>query len=193
MVVASKNMGKIREFRSLLEPLGYRVLDLSAFPEIGEIEETGSTFAENALLKARVVAEHTGFPALADDSGLAVDALEGRPGIYSARYAGPGASDADNNRKLLEELAAWTAPGDRSGRYVCALVLYFPENGRILTAEADCPGQILTAPQGDGGFGYDPLFYLPELGMTFAQIPLAEKNKISHRGKALEELRNLLA
>ncbi len=190
IVIASKNQGKIVEFKKILEPLGYQVYSSKDFPEIGEIEETGSTFRENALIKAKYVAEKTGMIALADDSGLEVEALGGAPGVYSARYAGVNASDEDNNNKILFQLQN-IEEGERKGRYVSALALYDPEKKEAEIVEGTCDGIILEEKKGTGGFGYDPLFYLPGLGKTFAEIPLEIKNKISHRGKALEKLKKI--
>ena len=190
IVIASKNQGKIVEFKKILEPLGYQVYSSVDFPEIDDIEETGSTFRENALIKAKYVAKKTGMIALADDSGLEVEALGGAPGVYSARYAGENASDEDNNKKLLLELQN-IGENERRGRYVSALALYDPEKQESEIVEGTCEGIILEERKGTGGFGYDPLFYLPALGKTFAEIPLDIKNRISHRGKALEKLKKI--
>ncbi|MCC3375719.1 RdgB/HAM1 family non-canonical purine NTP pyrophosphatase [Cohnella sp. REN36] len=200
LLVATRNRGKTNEFRAAFAPLGIEVRDLNEAPEaIPDIVEDGETFADNALIKARIVSEATGLPTLADDSGLCVDALGGAPGVYSARYAGAGASDADNNAKLLRELAATglTPPDEAAAagapdalsaaRFVSALVLYAP-GGETKTAEGDVRGFILPTPRGEGGFGYDPLFWLPNYGRTMAELSTEEKNAVSHRGEALRRL-----
>ncbi|HIX60621.1 MAG TPA: RdgB/HAM1 family non-canonical purine NTP pyrophosphatase [Candidatus Halomonas stercoripullorum] len=184
LVLASSNPGKIREFGQLFADLGLRVRPQSDFGVV-DVEETGLTFVENALLKAREASRISGLPALADDSGLEVDALAGKPGIYSARYAGEPKSDERNNAKLLEELAEITGKA-RSGRYWCALVyLRHADDPVPLMVQRSWEGQILEAPLGEGGFGYDPLFWLPELGKSVAQLDAEEKNRLSHRGRAL--------
>lgn len=156
-----------------------------AFPDVAE---TGLSFVENAILKARQAADCSGLPAIADDSGLEVEVLGGAPGIYSARYAGVGAPDADNNAKLLEALAG-VPPDQRQARFRCVMVfLRHALDPSPVIAEGDWPGLILEAPRGGGGFGYDPLFYLPEQGCTSAELPAAEKNRLSHRGQALRRL-----
>ena len=157
-----------------------------------EVEETGLTFVENALLKARHAAQHTGLPALADDSGLVVDALGGAPGIYSARYAGPGAGDQANMDKLLQALAGVSAE-QRSGRFVCALVLlHHAADPTPIICQASWEGMILTEPRGTHGFGYDPVFFVPDQNRTAAELDPASKNRLSHRGRALAELVRLL-
>ena len=187
LVLASGNRGKIREIQALLAPHGVRVLPQTAFA-VPETEETAPTFVENALLKARNAARHSGLPALADDSGLEVDALAGAPGVYSARYAGPGADDRLNNAKLLETLEGFEGE-ERRARFRCVLVfLRHPYDPSPLIAEGTWEGLIATEPRGKGGFGYDPLFYLPELGRTAAELPPEEKNRLSHRGQALRQL-----
>jgi XTP/dITP diphosphohydrolase len=192
LVIATANPAKLREFRSLLAGLPF---DLTGSGELGisSPEETGATFLANALLKARHAANLSGSAAVADDSGLEVDALAGAPGIYSARYAGLGADDAANNARLMSALAG-VAREQRRARYRCALA--FVEGARDpapLVAEAEWEGFILDAPRGGGGFGYDPYFWLPELGKTAAELPPAEKNCLSHRGKAMQALRAQLA
>jgi XTP/dITP diphosphohydrolase len=191
LVIATGNEGKLREFRSLLAGLPFE-LTSSAQLGLSLPEETGTTFLANALLKARHAASLSGSAAIADDSGLEVDALSGAPGIYSARYAGAGADDAENNAKLMHALAG--LPHElRRARYRCALV--FVENATDaapLTAEADWEGFILDAPRGGGGFGYDPYFWLPDLRKSAAELPPAEKNRLSHRGKAMRALRDQL-
>lgn len=191
LVLASSNPGKIREFGQLFADLGLRVRPQSDFGVV-DVEETGLTFLENALLKAREASRISGLPALADDSGLEVDALAGQPGIYSARYAGEPKSDERNNAKLLEELAEITGKA-RSGRYWCALVyLRHADDPVPLMVQRSWEGQILEAPLGEGGFGYDPLFWLPELGKSVAQLDAEEKNRLSHRGRALSAMATAL-
>jgi len=184
LVLATSNPGKLRELRALLAPRNIEVLPQSDFG-ISSPEETGTTFTENALLKARHAANATGLPAIADDSGIEVDALDGRPGIYSARYAGPDATDEDNNRKLLEELRG--IPHDRrTARYRCVLVVVrSASDTQPVICEGTWEGHIGLTPLGTGGFGYDPLFVLDEQGGTAAQLPPEVKNRLSHRGQAL--------
>lgn len=188
LVLATHNRGKVRELENLLAEAGLalRVATLDRFPHVALPEETGSTFLENARLKAEAVARQTGLPALADDSGLCVDALGGRPGVYSARFAGPDANDAANNARLLRELAGVPAER-RSARFRSVVVLALPD-GRWTWAAGEARGRILEAPRGAGGFGYDPLFYSDELGMTFAEAGLDAKNAVSHRARALRAL-----
>lgn len=201
LLVATRNRGKTAEFREAFRELGVTVKDLGDVAGIPEIEETGATFAENAFIKAKTVADIVGLPVLADDSGLCVNALNGAPGVYSARYAGEHASDADNNAKLLRELAAGlrTVPADVPGpevlspaRFVSSLVLYDPQDDSRLTAEGQVEGFILREPRGSGGFGYDPLFWLPPFGRSMAELTVEEKNGISHRGQALRKLLELI-
>ncbi len=184
VVFASGNPGKLREVRKLLAELGVEVLAQSDFG-VESAEETGTTFEENALIKARHAAAATGLPAIADDSGLAVDALEGRPGVYSARYAGPGADDAANIDKLLTELGD---ADDRSAAFHCAACLVFPGEPESVIATGEWRGTILEARTGTAGFGYDPVFFDPELGRSAAELTSEEKNARSHRGKALRGL-----
>ncbi len=187
IVLASNNLGKVREFNQLLNGVHLAVLAQSHW-QIESVPETGLTFVENALIKARHAAKITGLPALADDSGLEVDALGGAPGIYSARFAGEGASDAENNRQLLARLAD-VPDGARQARYQCVLVLLRHwQDPTPLICQAHWAGEILREPQGEGGFGYDPIFFLPSLGMTSAQLPAEEKHRLSHRGRAMAEL-----
>ncbi|TDX28782.1 XTP/dITP diphosphohydrolase [Modicisalibacter xianhensis] len=187
LVLASGNAGKLREFAELLAPLGYTVHPQADF-DVPEVEETGLTFVENALLKAREAARISGLPALADDSGLAVDALQGAPGIYSARYAGEPKSDEANNRKLLEALAD-VPEGQRSARYWCVLVLLRHADDPVPEiVQMSWDGEILAHPRGVGGFGYDPLFWVPESGLSAAELSAEEKNRLSHRGRALRQL-----
>lgn len=190
LVLATGNAGKVREFQALLG-VAWRVRPQSEFA-VPPVEETGATFLANALLKARHAAQVTGLPALADDSGLEVDALGGAPGIRSARYAGPEADDAANNAKLLAALAGVPEP-ERTARYRCVLVwVDGPDDESPLIAEGVWEGRILSAPRGHGGFGYDPLFLDPETGLAAAELDAAAKNARSHRGQALERLRALL-
>ena len=191
LVLASSNAGKLKEFNQLLSPLGLDVRPQSEFG-VRDVEETGLTFVENALLKARETSRISGLPALADDSGLEVDALQGAPGIYSARYAGEPKSDERNNEKLLSALSH-CAEGQRSGRYWCVLVyLRHPEDPVPVIVQRSWEGEILAHPRGNGGFGYDPLFWLPSQGMSVAELPSETKNRLSHRGRALQGLVELL-
>jgi XTP/dITP diphosphohydrolase len=190
LVVATANSGKLREFRSLLAGLPY---ELTSLAELGleSPAETGSSFLENATLKARHAATLSGFAAVADDSGIEVDALGGAPGIHSARYAGRSGDDLSNNAKLMRALEG--VPYERRrARYRCALVLMEAADAPPLNAEAAWEGFILEAPRGSGGFGYDPYFWLPELDKTAAELTPEEKNRLSHRGKALRALREAL-
>jgi XTP/dITP diphosphohydrolase len=190
IVVATRNKGKLREFRSLLAATGWEVLGLADVGISVDAEETGSTFSENARQKSLACSRETTLPVLADDSGLEVRALGGRPGIHSARYAGDGASDAERIAKLLAELR--DSPGGREARFVCALA--FARRGRlILEVEGDCRGVITDAPRGTQGFGYDPVFLFPELGRTYAELSAEEKNRVSHRAAAVTALLQLLA
>ncbi|MDR1158558.1 MAG: RdgB/HAM1 family non-canonical purine NTP pyrophosphatase [Oscillospiraceae bacterium] len=183
-VFATGNPGKRREMESLLAPLGVRLRLPAEFGVVFAPDETGATFAANARLKAEAALAFTDLPALADDSGLEVAALGGAPGVLSARYGGAGLSAADRNERLLAALMGCT---DRAARFVCALICLFPD-GRAFTAEGVCEGEIVRAPCGAGGFGYDPLFYLTKYGKTMAELPDGEKNKISHRGRAVRAL-----
>jgi XTP/dITP diphosphohydrolase len=186
VVLATRNRGKIAELSKLLEGFHLEVAGLDAFPQVGEVPETGDTFAANALEKARTVAGLTGLVAVADDSGLEVDALGGAPGVYSARYAGEKAGDAANNAKLLAALAGVPA-GRRAARFRCVMAAAAP-GGETLLAEGAWEGEIALELTGEGGFGYDPLFFDPRLGRTAAQLTREEKNAVSHRGKALRSL-----
>ena len=185
LVIATRNTGKLREFRELLRPLKNEILSLADLKVDTEFEETGNTFAENARLKAIEYSRIVRFPVLADDSGLEVEALGGRPGILSARYGGPGASDEDRVRKLLKELES--SGGERNARFVCSLAL--AQGGRLLLeAEGECRGTIAKEPRGTNGFGYDPIFLFPALGRTYAELSQAEKNIHSHRSRAVASL-----
>ena len=181
LVLASQNQKKLVEMRDILSHMGVEVCLQSDVGVDVDVEETGSTFEENSLLKAKAVMEASGLPAIADDSGLCVDALGGAPGVYSARYGGEGLDDVGRYRLLLENMKGQP----RTARFVSVITCCFP-NGDVLTARGECPGTIAFAPMGEGGFGYDPIFFLPELKKTFAQLTAEEKNAISHRGKALE-------
>ncbi len=187
IVLATGNPGKVKELQSLLAPLSIEVVPQSEF-DVPEAAETGTTFVENAIIKARNAAKYTGLPAIADDSGLAVDALGGQPGVYSARYAGPEASDADNIHKLLNALQS-TPKQQRTARFHCVLVLMQNENDPTpLISHGSWEGEILEQVTGDGGFGYDPVFWVQEKQRSAAQLLKAEKNALSHRGKALAQL-----
>ena len=187
VVLATGNRGKLDELRAMLEPLAIEVVPLSQFTR-ESVAETGRTFVENAIIKARYAAELAQMPAIADDSGLEVDALQGAPGIYSARYAGEHASDEDNLRKLLAALDGRKI-AERTARYCCALVYMRWEHDPFpLVSQASWEGRIAAAPRGSGGFGYDPIFELPQRGVTVAELPAAEKNQLSHRGQALRGL-----
>ncbi len=192
LVIATANPGKLREFRSLLTGLPFEPVSQASLGVV-PVPETGSSFSSNALIKARHAAAETGSAAIADDSGLEVDALGGAPGIYSARYAGEGADDAANNAKLLAALAGVPTP-QRRARYRCALVFVAgPTDPSPLTTEGVWEGFILEVPRGAGGFGYDPYFWLPELAASAAELEPEEKNRLSHRGTALRSLRGQLA
>jgi len=182
LVCATHNKGKLREITAVLAPLGFEIISAAEAGYEGEPEENGSTFYENARIKAEAIMTATGLPALADDSGLQVDALNGAPGIYSARYGGFD-DDAERNNYLLRNISH-VEPSKRTARFVCCLCCLFPD-GREITAEGYCEGVLLTQPRGTDGFGYDPIFCIPSLGKTLAQISMEEKNKISHRANAL--------
>ena len=187
LVLASKNEKKLIEMQEILSRLGVEVCLESDVGVNVEVEETGTTFEENSLLKARAVMEASGMAAIADDSGLCVDALGGAPGVYSARYGGEGLDDTGRYRLLLENMRGLP----RSARFVSVITCCFP-NGDVLTARGECPGTIAYAPMGEGGFGYDPVFFVPQLKKTFAQRTHEEKNAISHRGRALSAFRDEL-
>ena len=182
LVLASKNKGKLAEMQRILADLGVEVVLQSDLGIDVDVEETGTTFAENAELKAKAVMEASGLPAIADDSGLCVHWLNNAPGIYSARYGGVG-SDEERYRLLLQNMRGAT---DRSAHFHCSIICCFP-GGDVLAAEGDCYGTVAYAPAGEGGFGYDPIFFVPELKKTFSQLTAAEKNEISHRGLALRD------
>ncbi len=187
IVLASGNAGKVKEINQLLSNQLIQVIPQSAF-DVPEVEETGLTFVENAILKARNAARHSGLPAIADDSGLEVDALDGAPGIRSARFAGPDATDQANNDKLLEQLKAVPEAG-RGARFQCLLVyLRHPADPTPIICQGTWEGRILFRPQGENGFGYDPLFFVPDHGCSSAELRPEVKNQLSHRGRALREL-----
>jgi XTP/dITP diphosphohydrolase len=192
LVLASGNPGKLRELSHLLDDLGYELHPQSEFG-VPEVAETGTTFVENAIIKARHAAAHTDLPALADDSGIEVDALDGAPGVYSARFAGPDADDASNNALLVEKLRSVSSEL-RTARYRAVIVLMrHAADPSPLICEGSWEGMIQLEPAGSGGFGYDPYFYLPERGCTSAELSRDEKNRLSHRGQALTELKRRLA
>lgn len=190
LVVATSNQGKLREFAAMLEPLDYGLYSLADYPDLPEVVEDGDSFQANARKKAEEISLILQEPVLADDSGLAVDALEGAPGIYSARYAGDPRSDERNIVKLLADLADLAAE-ERTARFVAALALAIPGQDTIIV-EGTCEGLIATEPAGTGGFGYDPVFYVVDQGRMMAELTAAEKNEISHRANALRQLVSLL-
>ena len=186
-MIASGNAGKVREIGQLLQDLALEVLPQSDF-NVPDIEETGLTFVENALLKARNASQHTGLPAIADDSGIAVDVLQGRPGIYSARFAGVGASDMDNLEKLIDMVKPF-AEEERTARFICSMVYLRHEHDPMpVIAEGVWQGQLVTDPKGEYGFGYDPIFYVSSHQCTSAELSPEIKNTLSHRGQALMQL-----
>lgn len=189
-MIASKNAGKVKEFEHIFSKYNIAVKSLLDFPEIEDIEETGETFEDNALLKARAIANANKIIVLADDSGLEVDALNGRPGVYSARYAGPERQDAANIQRVLQELEK-VGEAERTARFVCALAMVFPQ-GDEYVVRGTCNGVIARQCAGDEGFGYDPIFYLPRLGKTMAEIPKSQKNVLSHRADAFVKLEKIL-
>lgn len=192
LILASGNPGKLRELSSLLEPLEFQLHPQSDF-DVPEVPETGTTFVENAIIKARNAAQHTGLPAVADDSGIEVDALDGSPGVYSARFSGVDATDDANNALLVEKLRDIPS-GQRTARYR-AVIVYMRHAGdpSPIICEGSWEGLIRLEPQGEGGFGYDPYFYLPDLGCTSAELSAEDKNRLSHRGQALRQLLKSLA
>lgn len=190
IVLASGNQGKLREFRQMLEPMGYEIHPQSEF-NVTEAEEPFGTFVENALAKARHVSRQTGLPAMADDSGICVDALGGKPGVLSARYAGNPKSDDRNNQKLITDLAGVE---NRSANYYCVLVyVRSADDPQPIIADGRWSGIVIDEPRGTNGFGYDPYFLIPEFGKTAAELPPEQKNACSHRGKALKALMEKLA
>ena len=190
LVIATRNEGKLREIKALLAGVPCEVKSLLDFPRAPKVEESGLTYEENALLKAEAMVRALQLPVLADDSGIELDALSGEPGVFSARWSGEGCGDEDNNRKLMETLADVPLL-KRGAKYVCVMVFATP-GAKPTVVRADCRGFIPFEPLGDGGFGYDPHFALSELGKTMAQLTLEEKNKISHRARAIQKLLPLL-
>jgi XTP/dITP diphosphohydrolase len=190
LLIATANKGKFSELELLLEGMVDNLYSFADFPDLPAVIEDGATFTENAVKKAQTAARATGKPAIADDSGLLVDALNGRPGVNSARFAGENAGDAENNAKLLRELAG-VPPQLRTAAFRCVIALCLPGE-ECLTFAGDLKGVILDMPRGEGGFGYDPLFFVPEFGQTLAELPLDVKNAISHRGKAFIKLKEYL-
>jgi len=186
LVLATRNVGKTREIREFLRDFPVEIKNLDDIGPIPPVEEDGATFDENAYKKASFTAKALGLPAMADDSGLEVEALDGAPGVRSARYAGPNATDQDNNAKLLK---AMQGKDNRSAAFMCVISIAVP-SGVALTYEGRCEGVIAQAPAGNQGFGYDPVFYYPPMKKTFAQLTMEEKNRVSHRGKALKEMKD---
>jgi XTP/dITP diphosphohydrolase len=191
VIIATRNKGKVREIRKALQGLGLRIYSLDDFPDVPRIEEDGKSFAENALKKARFCSQYFGKLAIADDSGLEVDWLKGLPGVFSARYAGERATDHENNQKLLREMER-VSLSKRGAEFKCVIAIVSPD-GREGLSEGSCRGRIGLKETGRRGFGYDPLFVLPRFGKTMAQLSLGEKNRVSHRGKALRKLRKILS
>ena len=190
VVIATRNPGKLREIQAILSPFSLRILSLMDFPSIPEVLEDGATFAENAAKKAKIIAHQTGRLSIADDSGLAVEALKGRPGVFSSRYAGENASDQQRCQKLLEEMAE-IPQGQREAAFLCAIAIALPD-GRMQVVRGECRGSIAIAPRGKHGFGYDPIFFVPEFAKTMAELEPEVKNRISHRARALEQLKLIL-
>ena len=188
-VLATHNPGKLKEMAAILSDLGIQVVSPADVGVTVDVEETGATFAENAMLKAKAICEASGLPAIADDSGLCVDALNGGPGVYSARYGGAELDDRGRYMLLLNAMRGQTT---RKAHFACAIACAFP-SGDTLTAEGRCDGAIAFAPMGEGGFGYDPVFLVPEKGKTFGQLTAEEKSAISHRGRALADFAEKLA
>lgn len=190
VIIATKNPGKAKEFEHLFAYKNISVRTLLDYPEIGDIDETGETFEENAVIKAETISEQLNKMVIGDDSGLMVDALDGRPGIYSARYAGEPKDDQANIDKVLDELSNVTEE-NRSARFYCALAIAIPGKETI-TVSGTCEGEILNERRGINGFGYDPVFFVPKLGKSMAELPSEEKNRISHRANAIQELSGIL-
>lgn len=188
-VLASHNPNKLREMSEILGKMGIEVVSPASVGVDVDVEETGTTFEENSKLKAEAIMKLSGLPAIADDSGLCVDCLQGAPGVYSARYGGEGLDDMGRVRLLLENMRGQTP---RTAKFVSVITCCFP-NGDVLTARGECPGTIAFAPMGSSGFGYDPVFFIPGLKKTFAQLTAEEKNAISHRGRALEAFQSKLS
>jgi XTP/dITP diphosphohydrolase len=189
-VLATRNQGKVREFNKLFSILGWECVSLAEFADAPEVVEDGDTFEANAVKKAAAISRYLNMPAVGDDSGLEVDALGGRPGVYSARYAGEHATDEENWRKLLEEMSG-VPDEQRTARFRCTLALVEPGSAPLI-ATGTCEGRIAHAPSGNNGFGYDPVFYLPERNKTMAELTAEEKNQISHRAEAMRNLLKLI-
>ena len=192
LVLASQNAKKIQEMEALLLPLGLAVRSVAEFPEAGEVEEDGQSFAENAAKKATEIARTVGLWTIGEDSGLCVDALNGAPGIYSARFSGPDATDDRNNQKLMVELQN-VPDAKRTGFYVCHVALSDPSGQVRIAVERTCRGRLIREPRGENGFGYDPYFLLPEYHRTFGELPSAVKKSLSHRARAFQEFKSQLA
>jgi XTP/dITP diphosphohydrolase len=194
IVIATKNRGKLKEFRQIMDGLGLPRLvalrSLADFPDYPDVVESGKTYEENALIKAREAARRTSFIAVADDSGIEVDALGSAPGVISARYAGEGSTDAANNEKLLRELSG--VPEEKRGARFVAVIAVVSPKGKEAVVRGECVGLITAFPRGSKGFGYDPIFYYPPLGKTYSEMTQAEKNEISHRRRAIEALCEVL-
>jgi len=190
LVLATNNIHKIKEMTAILEGLDVEIITKDAYPDFPDVEETGETFEENAVLKAEAICEFTGLPSMADDSGLEVDALSGGPGVNSARYAGPGCTFADNNAKLLKALDG-VPDEQRTARFRCVIAICFGK-GITKLAEGEVEGLITNDLRGRQGFGYDPVFLIPHLGLTFAEMPPDQKNNMSHRGKAVRKAREVI-
>jgi XTP/dITP diphosphohydrolase len=190
IIIATRNPGKLREIEAILSPLPLKILSLKNFPGIPEVLEDGATFAENAGKKATTIAHLTGRLSIADDSGLAVDALKGRPGVFSSRYGGENATDQEKCQKLLEEMAE-IPQGQREATFLCVIAVALPD-GKMQVVQGECRGSIAFAPRGKHGFGYDPLFFVPEFSKTMAELEPEVKNRISHRARALEQLKLIL-
>lgn len=191
ILIATKNIGKVKEFQSMFKDFGIEVISLLDIKNSPDVEETGVTFEENAILKAEAICSIMNIPVIADDSGLEVDALEGRPGVYSARYAGSEKSDEANMNKVLNELRG-VGQSKRTARFVCALAFARPDI-KTFVVRGTCEGEILSEKRGTEGFGYDPIFYLPQLDCSMAELSKDEKNKISHRAVALQKLKDFIS
>jgi XTP/dITP diphosphohydrolase len=191
ILIATKNTGKVKEFEAMFQELGIEVVSLLDIKKSSDVEETGTTFEENAILKAETISSQMNIPVIADDSGLEIDALEGRPGVYSARYAGSQKCDEDNMDKVLSELKD-VSRQNRTARFVCALAFARPDK-KTFVVRGTCEGEILTERRGNKGFGYDPIFYLPSLERSMAELSKEEKNKISHRAVALRKLKEFIS
>lgn len=190
VIIATRNPGKLREIQAILSPFSLKILSLKDFPGIPEVLEDGATFAENAGKKAKTIAYLTGRLTIADDSGLAVEALKGRPGVFSSRYGGEKATDEEKCKKILEEMAE-IPQGQREAAFLCAIAVALPD-GKMQVVQGECRGSIAFTPRGKHGFGYDPIFFIPEFAKTMAELEPEVKNRISHRARALEQLRLIL-